>query len=194
MPTVISRVLASVPVLAVLACKPATDPTPPEPAPAGDAAAEPAEAAPVVMVGPLERETVQQELPHWVSEAELDAEAVAGLATVPPGAEVVIYLGTWCGDSHREVPRLWRAFDEAGELPFTVELHGVDTDKSAPAEIDLRYVPTIIVRRDGQEVGRIVESAPEGMERELLHLLQGTKTGLITARTDLGPSSLGPSS
>jgi thiol-disulfide isomerase/thioredoxin len=172
----------------VAACRPAADTTPPEPA----AGAEPAasdERAPVVMVGPLEREAVQRELPHWVSDAELDADAVKRLASVPPGAEVVIYFGTWCGDSRREVPRLWKAFDAAGALPFSVTLHGVDEEKTAPPEIDLRYVPTFIVRRDGVEVGRIVESAPEGVERELVHLLEGTKKGLVTARTDLGPSS-----
>lgn len=188
MPSPLTLALALALLLDVGGCRPSTDSTPPtggagEQPPASD------ERPPVVMVGPLEREAVQRELTHWVSDAELDAEAVKGLASVPPGAEVVIYFGTWCGDSRREVPRLWRAFDEAGPLPFTVALHGVDTNKTAPPEVGLLYVPTIIVRRDGVEVGRIVESAPAGVERELLHLLEGTKTGLITARTDLGPSS-----
>jgi thiol-disulfide isomerase/thioredoxin len=189
MPSPTVRALASALLVAPFACRSAADTTPPSPAPTGESAATPDQPPPVVMVGPLEREAVQRELTHWVSDAELDTDAVGKLATVPPGAEVVIYFGTWCGDSRREVPRLWRAFDEAGSLPFTVALHGVDEDKTAPPEVGLLYVPTIIVRRDGVEVGRIVESAPEGVERELLHLLEGTKKGLVTARTDLGPSS-----
>jgi len=172
-------VLALLALAITAACRPATDSTAP-------GSSRRASRKPVVMVGLLEREAVQRELPDWVSDAEIDAEAAKQLATVPPGAEVLIYFGTWCSDSQREVSRLWKAFDAAGPLPFTVALHGVDEDRTVPPEIDLRYVPTIIVRRDGAEVGRIIESAPEGVERELLHLLQGTKQGAITARTDLG--------
>lgn len=147
-----------------------------------------------MLVGAVERGDVERQVPGWISDVEIDGEAAAKLASVPPGAEVTVIFGTWCGDSRREVPRLWRALDAAGgSLPFTVKLIGVDTQKTAPgldkAALDLRYVPTVIVVRDGREVGRIVESAPNPIERELLALLDGSKTGLITARTDLGPSS-----
>ena len=152
-----------------------------------------ATAAPVVMVGPLERSEVQQRLPEWTSDAELDVEAVRGLASVTPGAEVTVIFGTWCSDSRRDVPRLWRAFDAAGALPFSVKFFGLDRAKTAPgfdkSGNDLQYVPTIVVKREGREVGRIVESTREPIERELWMLLQGKKNGLITARTDLGPSS-----
>lgn len=161
------------------------------PAPSKPETAAPAteDQAPVIMIGPLQRSDVEAKLPQWKSDAALDPEAVKGLSTVPPGAEVTIVFGTWCGDSHREVPRLWRAFDAAGELPFTVTHIGLDDDKTAPgfdkAGTDLRYVPTIIIKRDGAEVGRIVESTTAPIERELWQLLQGTKSGLVTARTDL---------
>lgn len=52
---------------------------------------------------------------------------------------------------------------------------------------DLRFVPTFIVERDGHEVGRIVEVSPNGIERDLLDLLSGARSGVISARTDLGP-------
>ncbi len=100
-----------------------------------------------------------------------------------------MYLGTWCSDSGRELPRLWRALDEFGVLdPPEIRYIGVDRDKSEPAEwlagVDLELVPTFVVRRDGRELGRIVESAPNGIERDLLDLLQGTKSGLITGNRD----------
>ncbi|MDC0722874.1 TlpA family protein disulfide reductase [Nannocystis bainbridge] len=179
------RSLAVAVVLATSACR--SDATTP-PSSAQDQ-------APPVLVGPVERADVEKQVPGWISDAEIDGEAAAKLASVPPGAEVTIIFGTWCGDSRREVPRLWRAFDAAGApLPFTLKQIGVDTQKTAPqidkAAIDLRYVPTIIVSREGREVGRIVESVAGGViERELLALLDGSKTGLITGRTDLGPSS-----
>lgn len=185
-PRTVLLIVSTLLALTNIQCRPAMDDTntPIAPAPAP---------APVVLVGPLQRSDIQQRLPTWTSDAELDVEAVQGLATVAPGAEVTVFFGTWCGDSRREVPRLWRTFDAVGELPFSVALFGLDTTKTAPgfdrSANDLQYVPTIVVKRDGREVGRIVESTHGPIERALWLLLQGKKTGLITARTDLGPSS-----
>lgn len=151
-----------------------------------------AEEAPVP-VGPVTREQIEAADPSWVQaqvESKPDADAARALASVEPGAEVTIFLGTWCGDSRREVPRLWRALDEAGgTVPFEVRYIGVDREKRQPAELvagsDIHYVPTFIVSRGGREVGRIVESSPRGVERDLLALLKGEEKGLVTDREDL---------
>lgn len=144
-----------------------------------------------VMVGPLQPAEVEQRIPSWKNDDELDAGAVRGLQSVPPGAEVTVYLGTWCPDSREQVPRLWRAVAAAGAVPFTISYLGVDESKSAPgldrAAVDLRYTPTVVVKRGGQEVGRIVEKTRDPIERELWLLLDGQKTGVVTTRTDLGP-------
>ena len=113
------------------------------------------------------------------------------LSTVPPGAELTVYLGTWCEDSQREIARFWRALDETGGMvPFTIEYVAVDRDKLEPANLlcdaDLEYVPTFVVTRDGREVGRVVEESPEGIEIHLLALLTGEAEGVVSARDDLG--------
>src|SRR5918992_1510365 len=109
---------------------------------------------------------------------------------VAPGAEVIVFVGTWCGDSKREVPRLWKALDETGGMvPFAVRYVGVDRDKKEPAadlaESAVRYLPTFIVVRDGRERGRIVETSPHGVERDLLDLLTGKARGVLATREDL---------
>src|SRR4051794_1279107 len=100
--------LSSAVVLTVLAG--AADP------PATSQAAKPAAAEEAVLVGPTTREKVEA-APEWV-QAEVDAKPDAGaaqaLGAVEPGAEVTVFLGTWCGDSRREVPRLWKALDTEG--------------------------------------------------------------------------------
>lgn len=144
-------------------------------------------------VGPVTREQIETADPSWVKaqvEAKPDAEAARALASVEPGAEVTVFLGTWCEDSRREVPRLWRALDDAGgTVPFEVRYIGVDRAKKEPAELvtgsDVRYVPTFIVSRGGHEVGRIVESSPRGIERDLLALLKGEQKGMVTNSEDL---------
>lgn len=148
-----------------------------------------------MLVGSVTREQVEQAVPEWVKEegeSSPDAEAARALAAVEPGAELTVFLGTWCGDSRRELSRFWRALDEAGgDAPFPIQYIGVDELKKEPVapvtNYEILYVPTFIVSRNGQEVGRIVESSPNGIEKDLLALLTGRSRGLITSRTDLRP-------
>ncbi len=155
------------------------------------AAEEPKE--PPSLLGPVSRAEIEAAEPAWVAaqaEAELDAEAAGALGTVEPGAEVDVYLGTWCSDSERELARFWRALDQNfGVVPFEVRYIAVDRSDQRPPELsrdlDLRYVPTFIVRREEREVGRMVEVSPNGIERDLLALLTGEVEGVVSARDDL---------
>jgi thiol-disulfide isomerase/thioredoxin len=170
----------------------------PDPAQPPPAAAAPAPEPPA-LVGAATREQVEA-VPEWV-QAEVDAKPDAGaaqaLAAVEPGAEVTVYLGTWCSDSRREVPRFWKAVDAAGgSVPFAVRYVAVDHAKKEPAGLlkqdDVRFLPTIIVRRGGREVGRIVETSPHGVEQDLLALLTGKATGVLSTRQDLAPAASHP--
>lgn len=146
-----------------------------------------------VVLGPTTREQIESAVPEWVQaevEAQPDVQVARSLASVEPGAEVTVFLGTWCGDSRREVPRFWKALAEAGfDVPFGIHYVGVDRDKKEPANElaanDIRYLPTFIVRRDGRETGRIVETSPHGVEHDLLDLLTGKARGLLATREDL---------
>jgi hypothetical protein len=95
------------------------------------------------------------------------------------------------------VPRFWKAVDAAGgSVPFPVHYIGVDHAKKEPADLlkrdDVRYLPTIIVRRGGKEVGRIVETSPHGVEQDLLALLTGKAAGVLSTRQDLTPAAPQP--
>ncbi|HEX5759379.1 MAG TPA: hypothetical protein VF121_09315 [Thermoanaerobaculia bacterium] len=188
------RGIAIAVLMAAAACawaKPPDEPPPPT-APAPEAA--PAAEEPI-LTGEVTREQVEEFLPDWVQEevaAQPDAAAVQALAAVPAGAEVTVYLGTWCSDSRRELARFWRVLDEAGgTLPFALRYVAVGRDKNEPAALTagagLLYVPTFVVERDGREVGRIVEAAPRGIEGDLAALLDGTASGVVSAREDLPP-------
>jgi thiol-disulfide isomerase/thioredoxin len=173
----------------------------PDPARAAPAAAQaaPAPAESTDLLGATTREKVEA-TPDWVQaevDAKPDAAAAQALAAVEPGAEVTIYLGSWCGDSRREVPRFWKALDAAGgSVPFAVHYVAVDQAKKEPADLlkqdAVRYLPTIVVRRGGQEVGRIVETSPHGVEQDLLALLTGKATGVLSTRQDLAPAASHP--
>jgi len=155
--------------------------------------AEPDGEPPRLLRGRITPGRVTERYPEWrkrVESVEIDEEDAAALGDVPPGAEVTVYLGTWCPDSRREVPRLWKALRSAGgDVPFSVEYIALDRDFDAGdvslEGADVQYVPTFVVERKGEEVGRIVESAPDDLERDLHGLLSGEKQGILSKRDDL---------
>lgn len=171
-------------VLLVASCGAATN------GPVARATAPTSEEAPAPdIVGLTSRDAIEGALPRWreaIATADPADETARALATVPAGAEVDVFLGTWCGDSRREVSRLFVALavaESIGPLPFSIRFIGVDRAKVAPGlseEADLRYVPTVIVRRDGAEVGRVVEHATRGIEQDLLDLLTGARSGFLS--------------
>jgi len=90
-----------------------------------------------------------------------------------------IYFGTWCPDSRREVPRIYKILDEAGYDEGKVKLVGVNRDKKIPnitdeerLKLDVQRVPTLIIfNKKGEEVNRYVEYAQTTLEHDLLMIL-----------------------
>jgi len=182
-----SRLRASLVVLMLIGCGGTSATVPSSNAPSSSSTAD-------TLVGHVTRAEVEA-LPKWAvakdsTETNPELEAAKALSSVPAGASVRVILGTWCGDSRREVTRFWKALDVAGAVPFSIEYVAVDrAKKTSDGSIDgveLRYVPTFIVLRNGKESGRVIESSPNGIERDLGALLRGEKTGVISRRTDVG--------
>ena len=92
---------------------------------------------------------------------EVDTELTNAISN-PGQYTYEVFLGTWCGDSRREVPRMEKIFSEMGIDMSNVLIVTLDRDKISPngeqEGKDIRYVPTLIVNKDNQEIGRIVES------------------------------------
>ena len=88
---------------------------------------------------------------------------------------VVIMFGTWCHDSKREVPRMLRILDSAGVRTEQISLIGVDTNKEEPKgqekTYNLRNTPTLILLKNGEEVGRIIERPNVSLEADLINLM-----------------------
>ena len=88
---------------------------------------------------------------------------------------IKIVLGSWCSDSQREVPRFFRIMDEAGIMDEKVELISVNRDKMVPgmdiSVLKIERVPTFIVYDGIKELGRIIETHAETLEKDLLMIL-----------------------
>lgn len=86
--------------------------------------------------------------------------------------QVIAFMGTWCEDSHVIIPKLFSLFDSAGFSNDRLTLIGVDRNKKTLSHLaealDVRNVPTLIVLKNGKELGRVVEYGKYGMwDKEL---------------------------
>ncbi|MBS1566047.1 MAG: hypothetical protein JST39_16785 [Bacteroidetes bacterium] len=89
-----------------------------------------------------------------------------------------LYLGTWCGDSKREIPRMLKILRYAGVKPAQIKMIMVDTHdslyKQSPAheekDKDIHRVPDLLVYQKGQELNRIVEEPVVSLEKDLLRI------------------------
>lgn len=102
------------------------------------------------------------------------ADIIKGLK----GVTVTTFMGTWCGDSKRETPRMFKILDQTKFKNQDLELITVDRSKQKPQELtagnNIIRVPTFIFKKDGKEIGRIVESPVESLEEDMVKILNGS--------------------
>ena len=97
--------------------------------------------------------------------------------------DIEVFMGTWCGDSRREVPQLIKTLDAINFPKENLTIIGVnrtrDEYKKSPnneeAGKNIHRVPTIIFYKDGKEVNRIVESALGPIESDMYMITSGKK-------------------
>lgn len=96
------------------------------------------------------------------------------------GKMITIFMGTWCGDSKREVPRVLKMLDCCGFPEKNLTLIMVSNKdtlyKKSPQHEEtgrnIVRVPTIIIEQKGSEIGRIVEFPKASLEKDMLSILR----------------------
>ena len=110
-----------------------------------------------------------------------DPQAVAQLKEKLNDYTITLFMGTWCGDSKREVPRFYKVLQEA-DFPLerlTNVAVGRERNnyKQSPGGehegLNIHRVPTFILYKDGKEVNRIVEHPVESLEEDLTNIIGG---------------------
>lgn len=99
------------------------------------------------------------------------------------GANKVSFLlvgANWCGDSKEQMPKIYKLFKLTSFPLKNVKLVGVDRDKEDPEGIapdnDIERAPTLIVIKNGIEIGRIVETPDISWEDDILNILSKTES------------------
>lgn len=95
---------------------------------------------------------------------------------------ITVFMGTWCGDSKREVPKLYKVLEAVNFPEKNLRIVGLNNVKEHYKQgpngeekgFNIHRVPTFIVyNKKGEEVGRIVEHPVESLEADLLKICRG---------------------
>ena len=106
---------------------------------------------------------------------EVATETIEPLKKSLAEHKILIFMGTWCGDSKREVPRFLKVL-EAADFPMeNLKMVAVDHrknqyKKSPSGEewgLSIKRVPTFIFYKDGKETNRIIESPITSLEEDM---------------------------
>lgn len=136
------------------------------------------------LIGPITLDGLQNE-PYktWFNTSydnyKVDNTLVKMMKKKMKGYHLKLFLGTWCGDSKREMPRMIKILKE-GKFPMDkLEIIALDRrkgfyKKSPSGEekgLSIIKVPTLIFFKNGKEVNRIVERPVASLEEDILAIL-----------------------
>jgi thiol-disulfide isomerase/thioredoxin len=89
---------------------------------------------------------------------------------------IKVVMGTWCGDSKDWVPRFYKVLDNVGfdekKLTLVCVDHTLKTSFSGLEKMKIKRIPTFIIYKKKREIGRIVETPGDLIEKDLLKILQ----------------------
>jgi thiol-disulfide isomerase/thioredoxin len=138
-----------------------------------------------VLKGLLNRDIVQKDsLFKWFTANQQgytpNADAVNAIKPNASSLHFIVFGGTWCDDTKYILPKFYSLTDAAAVPANNISLIGVDRRKKTlgnlAESLNVINVPTIIVLKDGKEIGRVVEYGKTGQwDKELGEIISAKK-------------------
>ena len=95
-----------------------------------------------------------------------DSSVTNAMANTKDKVQYVVFGGTWCEDTQFILPKFFKLQEQSGLSENNISLYAVDRSKKTLGNIagafKITNVPTIIVMKDGKEIGRVVEYGKTG--------------------------------
>ncbi|MEE9152136.1 MAG: thioredoxin family protein [Thermoplasmata archaeon] len=92
------------------------------------------------------------------------------------GLKIKIFCADWCPDCRMQLPRFLSVVLALGEENISIEFIEVDRDKKdelgMAERMNVLAVPTFILFRDGEEIGRIIERPKDSMEKDIAGIIK----------------------
>jgi hypothetical protein len=169
----------------------------------------------LILLGKTTRERLAQApFDSWYTKNyesyNVDSNSAAQAKPLLGNKRFLVFMGTWCGDSRREVPRMYKILDYCQVKPSQIQLINLSNSdtayKQSPGHeeqgLNIRRVPTLLIFEGQREVGRVVESPVTSLEKDILAIVTGqpyehrykhpgtTKTANMTDTPRLQPAAL----
>ena len=108
-----------------------------------------------------------------------EQSALKAFRSYKDSVNIIAFTGTWCSDSKVILPKFFKLADVAGFSQDRITMLGVDRNKKTIQHLseafNVTHVPTFIVMKNGQEIGRVVEYGKYGVfEKELGEIMSGS--------------------
>jgi len=91
--------------------------------------------------------------------------------------DIIMFMGAWCPDSHREVPRVFKILENSGYDMDNLTVYTLNSRKQSEEQHEKKYnvtnVPTVIFLKDGKEINRFVERPRETIARDIAKIVSG---------------------
>ena len=117
----------------------------------------------------------------WYAESQRiyphpDTEVVAAFKNNTNKLYFLIFGGTWCMDTHFVLPKFYKIQEASGFPEDHITVFAVDrrmnTTGNMARAMNITHTPTIVVMRDGKELGRLVEYGKTGhWDKELADII-----------------------
>jgi thiol-disulfide isomerase/thioredoxin len=131
--------------------------------------------------GILSRELLQNDTAFsWmhsnISWYKPNAECVTNLTAQKDSIQLLVFIGTWCEDSQIILPQLLKMLDQIKFAADHLTIIGIDRKKqtlgSLTNALGVTKAPTILVMKNGKELGRVEEFGKYGLyDKEMAEIL-----------------------
>ncbi len=105
-----------------------------------------------------------------------DSTSIQYLSSVTDSISIITVLGTWCKDSRKHIPSLFKTLRLTDNPMLHAEYIGVDYFKKDPSNAyntyNLKANPTILVFKSSVEIGRITEEPAQSIEKDLAKIIK----------------------
>ena len=108
-----------------------------------------------------------------------NADVVKQYTANKDSINIIVFGGTWCGDTKHLLPNFIATTDAAGFPDNHITIIGVDRNKKTLFNLSEAFaitnVPTFILMKNGKEIGRVVEYGKIGApEKEIAGMIANT--------------------
>ncbi len=124
---------------------------------------------------------INQPVFNWYNSSQVNytppAEVLSAMTSAKDNVKYMVFGGTWCEDTQFVLPKFFKLQEQSGTPDENISLIAVDRQKKSIGNVatvfGITNVPTIIVLKDGKEVGRVIEYGKTGKwDVELAGLLK----------------------